>query len=236
MSSSSSDDNALNLLWDAQRAIYDGFDDIESLYDEWVKDGDEKHVERVIERTTETICALLRARAVYLEAQLRLLPGGSEVMRILDACRNVLESCRKNVIEQMQWIEVNPQQAEEVAPSDLPMESLRKAWYEVYDDECEHLDMSLMILENDSLRMQLESLGQSPLERPFEYPAEPELTDTESNIVEALGRNTLTGVVLLKKAEYDPASSHYRQILSHLVKRRILYRSHQGYYNPRAPK
>jgi hypothetical protein len=96
--------------------------------------------------------------------------------------------------------------------------------------------MSLMVLENEALRKQLESLGQSPLECPFEYPTEPELTDTESNIVEALGRDTVRGVVLLKKAGYDPTSSHYRQILSNLVKRRILYRSHQGYYNPRAPQ
>ena len=73
-----------------------------------------------------------------------------------------------------------------------------------------------------------------------EYPAEtkqkielgkelPELTDTESNILEALSSDTLTGPKLFKKAGYDN-SSHYRQILSNLVKRQILGRNSKGYY------
>lgn len=194
MGNSGSYDNALSLLWNAQRAIYDGFDDIGLLYDEWVKDGDEKHAERALTRTIEMICLLLRVRAAYLEMRLHLLPCGNEVMRIFDACRDVLESCRRNVIERMQRMEVNPQEVEDMAPSDLPIESLHEAWHKVYEDECEHLDMSLMILENEALRKQLESLRQSPLERPFEYTTEAELTDTESNIVEALGRDTVKGV------------------------------------------
>ena len=56
-----------------------------------------------------------------------------------------------------------------------------------------------------------------------------ELTDTESNILEALDNNTLKGPVLLKRAGYD-YSSHYRSILSNLVKRRILDRNVNGYY------
>lgn len=57
----------------------------------------------------------------------------------------------------------------------------------------------------------------------------PELTDTESNILEALNCDTLTGPKLLKKAGYDN-SSHYRSILSNLVKRKILGRNSKGYY------
>ncbi|MBN1796818.1 MAG: hypothetical protein JW804_09110 [Sedimentisphaerales bacterium] len=55
------------------------------------------------------------------------------------------------------------------------------------------------------------------------------LTDTESYILEALGKDTLKGPVLLKKAGYDN-SSHYRNILSNLVKRKILERNGKGYY------
>lgn len=55
------------------------------------------------------------------------------------------------------------------------------------------------------------------------------LTDTESNILEALRNDTLRGAELLKKAGYDN-SSHYRTILSNLVKRTILGRNSNGYY------
>jgi hypothetical protein len=54
-------------------------------------------------------------------------------------------------------------------------------------------------------------------------------TDTEENIVEALGNEHMTGPVLLKKAGYD-YSSHYRQILSNLVKRGILGNDDTGYF------
>lgn len=56
-----------------------------------------------------------------------------------------------------------------------------------------------------------------------------ELTDTESNILEALGNDTLRGSALLKKAGYDN-SSHYRGVLSNLVKRDILGRNDRGYF------
>ena len=55
------------------------------------------------------------------------------------------------------------------------------------------------------------------------------LTDTEKNILEALGREHMTGPVLLKKAGYD-YSSHYRQILSYLVKQGILGNDQTGYF------
>ena len=55
------------------------------------------------------------------------------------------------------------------------------------------------------------------------------LTDTEENILEALGSDTLRAPVLLKRAGYDN-SSHYRQILSNLIKRKILGRNEHGYY------
>ncbi len=56
-----------------------------------------------------------------------------------------------------------------------------------------------------------------------------QLTDTENNILEALGKDTLRGPELLKKTGYD-YSSHYRSILSNLVKRQILGRNSNGYY------
>jgi hypothetical protein len=70
----------------------------------------------------------------------------------------------------------------------------------------------------------------SAVMRAFESSLEdPELTDTESFILEALGSDTLKGPELLKKAGYDN-SSHYRSILSNLVKRKILDRNSKGYY------
>jgi hypothetical protein len=59
------------------------------------------------------------------------------------------------------------------------------------------------------------------------------LTDTESNILEALGDSTLHGPALLEKAGYDN-SSHYRAILSGLVKRNILDRNACGYHRKSA--
>ncbi len=56
-----------------------------------------------------------------------------------------------------------------------------------------------------------------------------DLTDTEKNILEALGSDTLHGPELYKKAGYDN-SSHYRGIVSNLVKREILGKNELGYY------
>lgn len=55
-----------------------------------------------------------------------------------------------------------------------------------------------------------------------------ELTVTERNILEALGRKTMRGPELLSMAGYDN-SSHYRTILSNLVKRGILRKKQNGY-------
>lgn len=56
-----------------------------------------------------------------------------------------------------------------------------------------------------------------------------DLTDTEENIIAALGNDILKGKDLLDKAGYD-YSSHYKTTLSHLVKRGILVNIHnQGY-------
>ena len=55
-----------------------------------------------------------------------------------------------------------------------------------------------------------------------------ELTDTEGNILEALGDKIMRGQELLKKTGYD-YSGHYRGILSNLVKRKILESTRDGY-------
>ena len=54
------------------------------------------------------------------------------------------------------------------------------------------------------------------------------LTDSEQNLLEALGGKTLRGPELLREAGYDN-SSHYRTILSNLVKRNILRKKQNGY-------
>jgi hypothetical protein len=59
--------------------------------------------------------------------------------------------------------------------------------------------------------------------------SEAQPTDTEEYILKALGKEHMTGPMLLKKAGYD-YSSHYRQILSHLVKRGILGNDNTGYF------
>ncbi len=64
---------------------------------------------------------------------------------------------------------------------------------------------------------------------PWANKNEAHFTDTESNILEALGVGHMTGPVLLKKAGYD-YSSHYRGILSNLVKRDILGNDNTGYF------
>ena len=55
-----------------------------------------------------------------------------------------------------------------------------------------------------------------------------ELTDTEQNLLEALGGKTLRGPELLGEAGYNN-SSHYRTILSNLCKRGILRKHPKGY-------
>ncbi|MHC4498367.1 MAG: hypothetical protein ACYS21_04540 [Planctomycetota bacterium] len=98
-------------------------------------------------------------------------------------------------------------------------------------------------LDHRSLLVQLEfeAVQAEKTRKATEYAGEssekrPQLTDTESNIVEALGTDTLHAPELLKIAGYDN-SSHYRSILSNLVKREILGKNDKGYYakNPGSP-
>ncbi|MHC4637808.1 MAG: hypothetical protein ACYTBV_09960 [Planctomycetota bacterium] len=92
--------------------------------------------------------------------------------------------------------------------------------------------------EFESLQIQLnaeyeQALKQKLLNQPENHRVNQhelvKLTDTESNILEALGAETLIGAKLLTKAGYDN-SSHYRQILSNLCKRKILDRNPNGYF------
>jgi len=91
--------------------------------------------------------------------------------------------------------------------------------------------MEQMHKEIEGLRRDKESLLQIAVRKTIlpVISEPPELTDTESYIIEALGNETLKGPDLLKKAGYGN-SSHYRQILSNLVKRKILGRNASGYY------
>jgi hypothetical protein len=59
---------------------------------------------------------------------------------------------------------------------------------------------------------------------------EPEmLNETEANILEALGDKTMKGEELAPLAGYL-YNGHFKQVLSNLVRRRILYNKHPGYY------
>lgn len=57
----------------------------------------------------------------------------------------------------------------------------------------------------------------------------PELTDTESNIIEALGKQTIIGEVLAVKAGY-PYNSNFKATLSALRKRGIIGNKSPGYF------
>lgn len=57
------------------------------------------------------------------------------------------------------------------------------------------------------------------------------LTDTEKNIIEALGDKHMRGPQLLKRAGYEYSGS-FRGILSQLVKRGILKHDKTGYFGP----
>lgn len=58
---------------------------------------------------------------------------------------------------------------------------------------------------------------------------EPKLNDTEKNIIEALGTDTLTGEKLAKKAGY-PYNSNFKSTLSALHRRGILGNKRPGYF------
>ncbi len=58
-----------------------------------------------------------------------------------------------------------------------------------------------------------------------------DLNETESNILEALGDDKLTGEQLAKKAGYTH-NSHFKSTLSSMVKRKLLVNDHPGYRKP----
>ena len=59
--------------------------------------------------------------------------------------------------------------------------------------------------------------------------AVPKLSDTEANVIEALGQDTMTGEVLAEKAGY-PFNSNFKSTLSSLRKRGILGNASPGYF------
>jgi hypothetical protein len=59
------------------------------------------------------------------------------------------------------------------------------------------------------------------------------LTETESNILEALGEGKLTGEMLAQKAGY-PCNSNFKNTLSSLVKRGLLANDRPGYRKPKS--
>jgi hypothetical protein len=86
-----------------------------------------------------------------------------------------------------------------------------------------------VIKEFERFKHQVQLSEPSLAESRFENP---QLTDTEDIIIEALGNKTLHGLDLLKKAGLI-YNSHYRTILSNLVKRKVLDNCAQGYYRHR---
>jgi hypothetical protein len=63
--------------------------------------------------------------------------------------------------------------------------------------------------------------------------ADTKLTETEGNILEALGEGTLTGEKLAQKAGY-PCNSNFKNTLSSLVKRGLLVNDRPGYRKPKS--
>jgi|GEM_PF-5831480 len=99
------------------------------------------------------------------------------------------------------------------------------------NDKCQLLGNKLYSLYNFGIHKtpQADDFEEKRLHFENSEPPNYELTDTENNILEGLSDKTLKATDLLKKAGYDN-SSHYRQILSNLVKRRIIGRNTKGYY------
>lgn len=120
---------------------------------------------------------------------------------------------------------------------DIPEDSALMVWESMEANpswSCATIDRALRVVQAD-----LDSAGLKPgAEEPpgttinEQVRNQAQLTDTEENILEALGDEQMTGRVLLKEAGYDN-SSHYRQILSHLVKRGILEKTGHGYRRAR---
>jgi len=111
-----------------------------------------------------------------------------------------------------------------------PYEYLYDACYEVSEEEAVIWEQCVPQIEIIYLKEQIEIRGGKVSGLNIKQTlADAELTDTEENILEALGSDKLRGTELLKRAGYDN-SSHYRQILSNLRKRKIIDRDIKGYF------
>lgn len=98
-------------------------------------------------------------------------------------------------------------------------------YLKIIDEGIKACNDALMAIETDSLI--LTSLETKDNEKQFN--GMPPLTATEINILEALGRNTLIGEELAKKAGY-PYNSNFKGTLSSLRKRGILGNKSPGYF------
>ncbi len=135
------------------------------------------------------------------------------------------EAIQQSVIA-MDWYKAHPD-SEEYHTG--PYEYLCDACYAVSEDDASIWEQYVPYIEIIYLREQIEMRGgKVPVFNIKQPLIDAELTDTEENILEALGGDTLRGAELLKRAGYDN-SSHYRQILSNLRKRGIIERDIKGY-------
>ncbi len=106
--------------------------------------------------------------------------------------------------------------------SDYGEKGLEEGLYRFWRSEDVFLDSALLCNEILSRGEAKEEAGSGDESLPVG------LTDTERNLLEALGGKTLRGEELLNTAGYD-YSSHGRNILSNLVKREILDPTRYGY-------
>ena len=109
---------------------------------------------------------------------------------------------------------------------------LKDVYVRVWSQAGDHTDLVKTAL--DCVKADLRKVGEKPNGQSSETAgggrgSATGFTDTEENILEALGNEHMTGPALLRKAGYD-YSSHYRQILSNLRKRGILGHDETGYF------
>jgi hypothetical protein len=103
---------------------------------------------------------------------------------------------------------------------DLQEEGYRKGLYKNYyitDVFYESIRLCRKLLDSET-GQEIESIG-----------TQPELTDTEQNIIEALDKNKMNGEPLAKKTGY-PYNSNFKNTLSSLRKRGILGNKSPGYF------
>ena len=215
-------------LQDVQQALYDGYDELYTLIEKWEKDADLSHSETALARTVKVIGLLLTVRKMGIETR-HPLALNSEVFAILATVSTRLETALKGAVELQQKRHSMTEEELDSQYIEHPIEVLWDAWQHAVDDDCENLEVELLALEVSYLKDVVSGKDISPPP----WLSHTDLTDTEENILTALGKETLKGQDLLKRAGYD-YSSHYRQILSNLCKLGVLRRSVQGYCNPRS--